>query len=102
MAERFVIQIAGKTYEYLRAGRAILELTPEGALANLLRRIGGGLVVNPNDAAGILSAVRESVLQWKEGRVRHVADSRAISSFDRRVLAGRLTALFDRLSAKVE
>jgi glycosyltransferase involved in cell wall biosynthesis len=102
LAERFVIQIPGKTYEYLRAGRPILALTPEGALANLLRRIGGGLVVNPNDAAGILSAVRESVLQWKEGRVRHVADSRAISSFDRRVLAGRLTALFDRLSAKVE
>jgi glycosyltransferase involved in cell wall biosynthesis len=102
LAERFVIQIPGKTYEYLRAGRPILALTPEGALANLLRRIGGGLVVNPNDAAGILSAVRESVLLWKEGRVRHVADSRAISSFDRRVLAGRLTALFDSLSAKVE
>jgi glycosyltransferase involved in cell wall biosynthesis len=100
LAERFVIQIPGKTYEYLRAGRPILALTPEGALANLLRRIGGGLVVNPNDTAGTLAAVRESILQWKEGRVRHVADSRAIASFDRRVLAGRLTELFDRLSAK--
>jgi len=102
LAERFVIQIPGKTYEYLRAGRPILALTPEGALANLLRRIGGGMVVNPNDTAGILAAVRESVLQWKDGRVRHVADPGAIASFDRRVLAGRLTELFDRLSAKVE
>ncbi len=102
LAERFVIQIPGKTYEYLRAGRPILALTPEGALANLLRRIGGGLVVNPNDTAGVLAAVRESVLRWKQGRVHHVADPGAIAGFDRRVLAGRLTELFDRLSAKVE
>jgi len=100
LAERYVIQIPGKTYEYLRAGRPILALTPEGALANLLRRIGGGLVVNPNDAAGVLAAVRESVLRWKEGRANHVADPRAIAGFDRRALAGRLTELFDRLSAK--
>jgi glycosyltransferase involved in cell wall biosynthesis len=102
LAERYVIQIPGKTYEYLRAGRPILALTPEGALANLLRRIGGGLVVNPNDAGGVLTAVRESVLRWKEGRAHHVADPVAVAGFDRRVLAGRLTELFDRLSVKVE
>ena len=55
LAEKFVIQIPGKTYEYLRAGRPILALTPEGALANLLRRIGGGLVVSPSDTAGVLA-----------------------------------------------
>jgi glycosyltransferase involved in cell wall biosynthesis len=102
LAERFVIQIPGKTYEYLRAGRPILAITPEGALANLLRRIGGGLVVDPNDTDGMLAAVRESVRQWKEGRVRHVTDPAAVAGFDRRVLAGRLTELFDRLSAKVQ
>lgn len=100
LAERFVIQIPGKTYEYLRAGRPILAITPEGALANLLRRIGGGLVVDPNDTDGVLAAVRESVRQWKEGQIRHVADPAAVAGFDRRVLAGRLTELFDRLSAK--
>jgi glycosyltransferase involved in cell wall biosynthesis len=99
LAEKFVIQIPGKTYEYLRAGRPILAITPDGALANLLRRIGGGLVVNPNDADGMLAAVRESVRQWKEGRVHHVADPAAVAGFDRRVLAGRLTELFDRLNA---
>jgi glycosyltransferase involved in cell wall biosynthesis len=102
LAEKFVIQIPGKTYEYLRAGRPILALTPEGALANLLRRVGGGLVVSPSDTAGVLAAVRESVLRWKEGRVNHAADPGAVAGFDRRVLAGRLTELFDRFSAKVE
>jgi glycosyltransferase involved in cell wall biosynthesis len=102
LAEKFVIQIPGKTYEYLRAGRPILALTPEGALANLLRRVGGGLVVSPSDTAGVLAAVRESVLRWKEGRANHAADPGAVAGFDRRVLAGRLTELFDRFSVKVE
>jgi glycosyltransferase involved in cell wall biosynthesis len=102
LAEKFVIQIPGKTYEYLRAGRPILALTPEGALANLLRRVGGGLVVSPSDTAGVLAALRESVRRWKEGQANHAADPGAVAGFDRCVLAGRLTELFDRLSAKVE
>jgi len=98
LAERFVIQIPGKTYEYLRAGRPILALTPEGALADLLRRTGGGWVVNQNDDAGILAAVREIFQQWKEGRITRAADPAVVKAFDRRALAGRFAGLFDRLS----
>jgi glycosyltransferase involved in cell wall biosynthesis len=98
LAERFVIQIPGKTYEYLRAGRPILALTPEGALADLLQRTGSGWVVNQNDDAGILAAVREIFHQWKEGRIIRVADPVVVRAFDRRALAGRLGDLFDRLS----
>jgi len=98
LGEGLVMQIPGKTYEYLRAGRPILALTSEGALANLLRRTGGGWVVNPNDDAGILAAVRESFQQWREGRTARVADPAILAGFDRRVLAGRLAELFDRLS----
>lgn len=97
LAEKFVIQIPGKTYEYLRAGRPILALTPEGSLANLLRKVGGGWAVDPADTAGILSALRESFRQWQEGRETRVADPAVVAGFDRRVLAGRLAELFDRL-----
>ena len=98
LAEKFVLQIPGKTYEYLRAGRPILALTPEGALADLLQRTGGGWVVNQNDDAGVLAAVREIFHQWKEGRIIRVADPAVVRAFDRRALAGRLGDLFDRLS----
>jgi glycosyltransferase involved in cell wall biosynthesis len=98
LAEKFVIQIPGKTYEYLRAGRPILALTPEGALANLLRKIGGGWAVHPADDAGILAALRQSFQHWKQGRVARVADPAVVGGFDRRVLAGRLAELFDRLN----
>ncbi|HEY7180318.1 MAG TPA: glycosyltransferase [Blastocatellia bacterium] len=98
LAERFVIQIPGKTYEYLRAGRPILALTPEGALANFLRRTGAGWVVNPKDDDGVLDAVRERYQQWKAGEPGPVADPELVAGFDRRKLTGRLADLFDRLN----
>lgn len=98
LAERFIIQIPGKTYEYLRAGRPILAITREGALANFLRRIGAGWVVDPKDDAGVLGAVRESYRQWKAGERGPVADPEIVARFDRRKLAGRLAELFDRLN----
>jgi glycosyltransferase involved in cell wall biosynthesis len=98
LAERFVIQIPGKTYEYLRAGRPILALTSEGALANFMLRIGGGWVVDPKDDAGVRGAVRERYRQWKAGERGPVADPEIVAGFDRRKLAGRLAELFDRLN----
>ena len=97
LAERFVIQIPGKTYEYLRAGRPILALTPEGSLANFLRRACAGWVVNPKDDAGVLRAVRERYRQWKVGEPGPSADPEFVAGFDRRKLAGRLAELFDHL-----
>jgi glycosyltransferase involved in cell wall biosynthesis len=98
LAERFVIQIPGKTYEYLRAGRPILALTSEGALANFLLRTGAGWVVDPKDDAGVLGAVRERYRQWKAGERGPVADPEIVAGFDRRKLSGRLAELFDRLN----
>jgi glycosyltransferase involved in cell wall biosynthesis len=98
LAERFIIQIPGKTYEYLRAGRPILALTSEGALASLLLRTGGGWVVDPKDEAGVLGAVRERYRQWKAGERGPVADPEIVAGFDRGKLAGRLAELFDRIN----
>jgi glycosyltransferase involved in cell wall biosynthesis len=98
LAERFVIQIPGKTYEYLRAGRPILAITPDGALADFLRRTGAGWVVDPKDDDGVLAAVRERYLQWKAGERGPTANPEIVAGFDRRKLAGRLAELFDRLS----
>ena len=97
LAERFIIQIPGKTYEYLRAGQPILALTPEGALANFLRKNGGGWVVNPKNDAGVLEAVRERYQQWKSGAPGPIADPEIVAGFDRRKLAGKLAELFDHI-----
>lgn len=98
LAEAFVIQIPGKTYEYLRAGRPILALTPEGALAKFLRRTGAGWIVNPKDDAGVVEAIRERYQQWKAGEAGPTADPEIVAGFDRRELAGRLAELLSRIS----
>src|SRR5262249_12305208 len=98
LAERFIIQIPGKTYEYLRAGRPILAITPEGALANFLRRTGVGWVVDPKDDAGVLGAVRDRYRQWIAGERGPIAVLEVVAGCDRRKLAGRLAELFDRLN----
>jgi len=97
LSERLIIQIPGKTYEYLRAGRPILALAPEGALADFVRRTGAGWVVNPKDDDGVVGAVRERYQQWKAREPGPSADPEIVAGFDRRKLAGRLAELFDHL-----
>ena len=99
LAEELIYQIPGKTYEYLRSGRPILALASEGAVADLLRRTGGAWVVDPCDAAGVTAAVREAHRQWTTTGGGPRPDPEVVMTFDRRVLAGRFAALFDRAVA---
>jgi len=95
LQESWSLQVPGKTYEYLRAGRPILALTSDGALADLLRETGGAWVVEPTDDAAIAAAVREAYRAWKSGLSGPAAEPALVAAFDRRVLTGRLAALFD-------
>lgn len=95
LAEIWTIQIPGKTYEYLKTGRPILALTHEGALANLLRQTGGGWVVDPQDQAGIISALRECYQSWKQGLPGRAPDPVIVESFDRRRTTRRIAELLD-------
>lgn len=95
LAEAQPYQIPGKTYEYLRAGRPILALTSNGAVAQLLRRTGGAWVVDPVDEKGIAAAVREAYGHWREGQGGPRAERTVVTTFDRRLLAGRLAELFE-------
>jgi len=94
LAEELTHQIPGKTYEYLRASRPILALTSEGALAQLLRSIGGAWVVDPGDSPAITVAVLEAYRRWQDGLDGPVADQAAVAAFDRRMLAGRFARVF--------
>lgn len=96
LAEGWTAQIPGNTYEYLRAGRPILALTPEGALADLLRRAGGARMVDPKDIAGIAAVVLETYRGWEKGYPLAGADRAVASCLDRRMLAGRFVELFTR------
>ncbi|PYM67444.1 MAG: hypothetical protein DMD79_00920 [Candidatus Rokuibacteriota bacterium] len=95
LAEAQPFQIPGKTYEYLRAGRPILALTSEGALADLLGKTGGAWVAHPTDEQGIAAAIRETYRAWVAEHPLAGADPAVVKAFDRRVLAERLSRLLD-------
>ena len=96
LAEGWALQIPGKTYEYLRAGRPILALTSEGALADLLRRTGGACVAEPDDIDAIARAVGDAYRAWNKGGAANTPDAAIVATFDRKSLAARYTALFGR------
>ena len=95
LAEGWALQIPGKTYEYLRAGRPILALTSDGALANLLRQTGGSWICDPADHSAIVGAIREAHGAWMTGQTARRADAVLVADFDRRRLAGRFASLFN-------
>lgn len=100
LAETYNIQIPGKTYEYLKTRRPILAFTYEGALASLLQKTGGGWVVNPENQAGIIEAVRECYQAWKNNLPGRAPNSAVVETFDRRKTTGRIADLLNSLTTQ--
>ena len=93
-------EIPGKAYEYLASGVDVLALTQDGATADLIRKTGGGTVVEPHDVEGIKTAVSEQYEKWSSDRScdrgRPRADTRM---YERRELTGQLASILGCLDA---
>ena len=60
--------LSGKVFEYLAAGRPILAaVPPDGAAANLIRETGSGVVVSPDDVAGMRAALESLHSEYVNG-----------------------------------
>ncbi len=86
----------GKLFEYLAAGKTILALVPEGATADFVRTMGAGIVVTPDDVAGIKQAIFDLYGQYKQGATLSKTYDN-LGQFERRALAGRLAKCLDSL-----
>ncbi|MDJ0738666.1 MAG: glycosyltransferase [Gammaproteobacteria bacterium] len=91
--------VAGKTYDYLRSGRPILAIVPPGDNLDLVREHAAAHVHVADDAGAIADAIERLHRQWCNGelpRAQRVSQTYA-GRFERRALAARLAAHFDRL-----
>jgi glycosyltransferase involved in cell wall biosynthesis len=62
--------LPGKIFEYLAAERPILAAVPtNGAAARLIREADAGVVVAPDDVAGIREALAGLAARWRAGRL---------------------------------
>ncbi|MDR7554842.1 MAG: glycosyltransferase [Armatimonadota bacterium] len=82
-----------KLYEYLAAGRPILALAPAGPTADLIEETGAGIVVHPDDTAGICDALVRCYARWRDG-VRSVAP-RGIDRFTWREITREFVRLLE-------
>ncbi len=81
-----------KTFEYLRAGRPILALAPDGVLRDTLKRTGGAIVARPDAVDEIAAALRHLL---GNGRPPLAPDLRIVAEYEARRLTGRLAQLLD-------
>jgi len=77
-----------KIFEIMRLKRPALVLTPEGALARLVRRHRLGELVAPNDPSAIAVALERAVRAFVGGTLPLTSDAVDVERFDRRSLAG--------------
>lgn len=85
-----------KIFEYLATGRPILALTGNSPAAQLVREFDAGIVVEPDDIAGIQATLIHLHARWKANDLPTRHDPR-IERFDRRRLTGDLAAILDSL-----
>ncbi len=83
-----------KIFELMRLGRPCLALTPEGALANLVRRHRLGEVVAPRDAEAIAAALTRLLSRFRDGSLQTVSEPVDIERFDRKLQAGQFSDVF--------
>jgi len=90
--------VAGKTFDYLRAGRPVLAIAPPGDNVDLLKRHAHRLEHAQDTPDGIADAIHRLYDDWKDGRLDSATDvSDQLACFDRRYLTQQLAKHFDRL-----
>jgi glycosyltransferase involved in cell wall biosynthesis len=90
--------VPAKLFEYLRTGRPVLALVPEGATSEVLRETGGGWVVEPGDSHVLSTALVTAYRAWASGRLRSLAaDPQRLETFSRERLAAVLASQFNAL-----
>jgi glycosyltransferase involved in cell wall biosynthesis len=87
-----------KIFEIMRVGRPCLALTPEGALARLVRAHHLGEVVAPRDAEAIAAALARRLRAFRQGE-RPSHEPVGVERFDRKLLAAQFAQVFRQAHA---
>lgn len=89
----------GKVFEYMRVGRPVLALVPDGSVANLIQQAQIGCVIN-RDNTERLSKVLEQIVFDYDGFVQqyYQPNWEFIQQFERKILTKKLSSIFERVS----
>lgn len=93
--------VPGKVYEYIGTGLPVIAVAPEsGAIAELMRETGAGLVAHQTNVDGIAANIL-AVYRHRTGQESPVRpDREAIARYERRNVTGELAQLLDSVCAE--
>ncbi len=94
--------IPGKIFEYIATGRPIIAMTPpQGALAEILKSAGMGIVIGYDDIEGVKQALLVYYKQWKNGKLE-VPNECIIKAkrWERKNLTRKLAEVFNKIMMK--
>lgn len=89
--------LPSKLIDYIGAGRPILALSPPGAAATLVSRL-GGRVVEPGDIADIAEKLSESIVNLRKGMPALWGDASVREEYAAPKVVARFDALIDELA----
>jgi len=87
-----------KLYEYIGSGRPILVLAPEDSdAAEILRDVGGSVIIPPNDTDAIYGALASLFQKWQQKLPEMSAESNTKrKKYEMRALTQQLVGIFDQ------
>ncbi len=91
------VKNSSKLAEYLRTGKPVIAVAPEGDMTTHIRRLDAGWIAHPSPE-GFASALTEAMNAWRAGSLRGARDMAAVAeTFDARNIAARLGRFLDGL-----
>jgi glycosyltransferase involved in cell wall biosynthesis len=94
--DRGALLLPGKLYDYLLAGAPIVAIGRNAELASILAHTRTGVLIDPDDANGLDSALRDALA----GTLPFDPDSAAIASYSAPEATRRLAQLFDAIAPR--
>ena len=89
------LSVPGKLFEYLRIGKPILGLVPEGDARKILVNSGMGVVADPDDVSGIADTIAGCISAFHTDGFNLTPNLGFIDSYSRRRLTQTLAQTFD-------
>ncbi len=88
--------VYGKTYEYMGSKAPILAAVPEGDAKDFLRACGTAFFCKPDDWLG-MTDIMMHIFKLRQMGLSAVSPNKFIEQFDRKVLTGKLAAVFHEI-----
>lgn len=91
------VKNSSKTAEYLRSGKPILAIAPEGSMTGYVKRFHAGYTSEP-ETMSIARVIREILSDWQNNALKHTADFDGVADiFDGRTVMRRVGSFLDSI-----